>query len=336
MARVLVAISAVFLALWSTTTVVDAKKPANCPPDNQYTRYAVLIGNEKYDKNIGELKNPKMDIDALERVLKKAGFKVRKLPNLDYADLLAEPGRFKVCMDHAAPGAVGLFYYAGHGAARKEDNHGFLFPVSVKTLSKKKDWDNAVPLSSVLNVMRDVRDDIHVITIIDACRNELNLKQKSWEKPAGDRAAEPLVPAPDDKKPLMVVYSTKFGTTTPDDHDFAKYLSQEIDAARTANEKSQQNWKHVFESTTAKLRNLRTNLPVVDSPQWAAKVPVSANQQSPQQRQPIFVQGKKDRQALVISVESYDRNAAPFAGNHANGEKNCRGTERQGFHNNAI
>src|SRR5262252_7211160 len=80
-------------------------------------RIALLIGNRTYDASVGGLKNPHNDIAVVGEALAKQGFKV--LPLIRDARRSVILGGVRELVRHlntAGAGAIGFFYYSGHGA----------------------------------------------------------------------------------------------------------------------------------------------------------------------------------------------------------------------------
>ena len=85
-------------------------------------RVALVIGNAAY--KVGRLRNPVNDARAMTQALKKAGFDVDHRENLTHRQMFEATRDFG---DRLKPGAVALFYYAGHGLQVRDRN--YLIPV---------------------------------------------------------------------------------------------------------------------------------------------------------------------------------------------------------------
>jgi uncharacterized caspase-like protein len=79
-------------------------------------RLALLIGNQNYTRNVGPLKNPLADVALIETALTKLGFTVTVLKDASYRDMDMALKRHAAGLRRAGAGAVGFFYYSGHGA----------------------------------------------------------------------------------------------------------------------------------------------------------------------------------------------------------------------------
>ena len=107
LALILVAVFAAFAAA-APSARADTEK-----------RVALIIGNDDY-KSLPKLANAANDARAMDKALKAAGFETRLIVDGDRRQMghaIEELG------DKLASGAVGLFYYAGHGIQAGEHNY---------------------------------------------------------------------------------------------------------------------------------------------------------------------------------------------------------------------
>ncbi|MDP7158949.1 MAG: SUMF1/EgtB/PvdO family nonheme iron enzyme, partial [SAR324 cluster bacterium] len=127
-------------------------------------RHALVIGNSKYEQ-VGRLRNPVNDADAVTRTLAGLGFKVTTLKN---ADLRTMERTISAFGKKLRAGGVGLFFYAGHGM--QVDGENFLIPVDANPESESDLRYEAVQLGRMLNRMADAQNGMNIV-ILDACRN---------------------------------------------------------------------------------------------------------------------------------------------------------------------
>jgi uncharacterized caspase-like protein len=73
----------------------------------------------------------------------------------------------------AGPGAVGFFYYSGHGASDGSTN--YLIPVDVKTTEMGELWDQSLRLTEVTHKLKTEAGNATHFVVFDACRNTLKL-----------------------------------------------------------------------------------------------------------------------------------------------------------------
>jgi formylglycine-generating enzyme required for sulfatase activity len=135
--------------------------PAQADPER---RVALIIGNDAY-RNLPKLSNAANDARAMERELKAAGFETtvkldagrREMNNAinDFAGKLST-------------GAVGLFYYAGHGIQAKDRN--YLVPVDAQVETEADLEVEAIEGGKVMRSMEEARNRLNIV-ILDACRD---------------------------------------------------------------------------------------------------------------------------------------------------------------------
>jgi hypothetical protein len=88
-------------------------------------RIALLIGNEAYGSEIGRLANPHNDVGLLEQALKGLGFEVVTVGDAGLGALNRAVNAYARHLQAAGPGAIGFFYYSGHGASDGSTNTSF-------------------------------------------------------------------------------------------------------------------------------------------------------------------------------------------------------------------
>lgn len=133
-------------------------------------RYALVIGNANYPKNIGALKNPVNDATDFARELEISGFDVQLLTNATYGQMRAAMLRFKEKVDAGdRDKTVSLFYYAGHGVQRDDEN--YLVPVDAIVEFEDDIQRYCFPVQRmVLSNMERSNSRMNIV-ILDACRN---------------------------------------------------------------------------------------------------------------------------------------------------------------------
>jgi uncharacterized caspase-like protein len=186
-------------------------------------RIALLIGNRAYDASVGVLKNPHNDIALVGEALAKQGFEV--LPPITDARRSAILGAVRELvrrLNTAGAGAVGFFYYSGHGAAEKDTNVNYLIPVDAKDPGSSTFWDDSLKLDDVLKLLDAARSSAKFV-IFDACRNELQLPTKDTTKG--------LVPVAE-QQGMFIAYASAPGRTASDRGDksgpYARALAAEL------------------------------------------------------------------------------------------------------------
>ena len=140
------------LAQNASTTLLRARKEA------------LVIGNSKYRQS--PLKNPVNDAKGVAGELKKAGFGVTLGLEMTQAEMR---GAIRAYADSLAKSkAVGLFYFAGHGAQLAWRN--YLIPVDSDVVSLDELRDRGVDVNSLIEGIRRAGNPMNLI-ILDACRD---------------------------------------------------------------------------------------------------------------------------------------------------------------------
>ncbi len=127
-------------------------------------RHALVIGNSRYQSS--PLDNPANDAKAIAGELKAAGFDVTLLIDTGRDALLNAIEAYGKQL--AARRAVGLFYFAGHGAQLAWRN--YLLPVDAVIKSMDDVPARAVELNTLLQGLTRAKNPMNVI-VLDACRD---------------------------------------------------------------------------------------------------------------------------------------------------------------------
>jgi TPR repeat protein len=137
---------------------------AGTPLAHAEARVALVIGNGSYAAN--RLMNPRNDAGLMARALASTGFEVMTAMDAS-ADAMREAiSRFGNRLQE--PGAVALFYYAGHGVQIDGDN--YLIPLGAGIHSAEDVTEYGVPLQSVMRTMQRSSTRLNIV-ILDACRD---------------------------------------------------------------------------------------------------------------------------------------------------------------------
>lgn len=139
-------------------------------------RIALVIGNAQY--RTGPLLNPANDASAIAKNLAELGFECQLLLDAKLQDMSAAVQRYGELLTKQK--AVGLFYYAGHGAQLAWRN--YLVPVDANLRTLEDLPRQTLELNTLLQVLRQAANPMNVI-ILDACRDNpfgsgLPLEQK--------------------------------------------------------------------------------------------------------------------------------------------------------------
>src|SRR5262245_13322994 len=110
-------------------------------------RVALVVGNSAY-KHAGELANPKNDAADVAATLKRSGFRVIEVFDLDKAALERKVRDFALALSGAE---AGVFFYAGHGLQVAGQN--YLVPVDAELTTASALEFEMLPLERVHRIM---------------------------------------------------------------------------------------------------------------------------------------------------------------------------------------
>ncbi len=184
-------------------------------------RIALIIGNERYDGQMGELSNPVNDAILIGTTLRSLGFDVEIVRDGSQREMKEAVRRLGDRLQEAGDNATGLFYYAGHGVQSGGQN--FLIPVG-SVIDSESDLElEAVKADAILAQMEEAYVSTRIV-ILDACRN-MPLRRRSRSGARGLARME----TPNGS---FVAYSTSPGSTAADgggiNSPFAESLSEQM------------------------------------------------------------------------------------------------------------
>lgn len=191
-------------------------------------RLALLIGNSAYTANVGPLRNPHNDVDLLSASLLRIGFKVRVVKDAGYRKMDVAIRRYAARLRRAGPGAVGFFYYSGHGLANPETNVNYLIPIDVEDVRTEDVWFHSFEQNSLIERLNRRASQATHYVVFDACRNELQIASPGKKSLGSPKGFVPVANTPG----LLIAYSTAPGKTASDVGDgggpYATVLAQEL------------------------------------------------------------------------------------------------------------
>ena len=193
-------------ALWVVSLAACAAVPAAAQP-----RIALVVGNEKYGGGLETLNNAVDDAELIARELEDAGFDVEPVPDAGMDTLSAALARFTNRLKQAGPGAVGLFYYAGHGLQYQGTN--YLMPTDATVDDPADISRKGFDPVRVLWAMQDGGART-MIVILDACRQ--NHVSDSLRPVAEEGLTRFDRKGLDKKRSVVIVYSTGLGEPAAD------------------------------------------------------------------------------------------------------------------------
>jgi len=190
------------------------------------SRIALLIANQAYSKEIGQLTNPYNDAALLERTLKGLGFEVAVERDASLGALTRAVNAYARRVREAGPSAVGFFYYSGHGAADAGMN--YLIPTDVKTTETSELWDQSLRLTEITRKLKTEAANATHFVVFDACRNSLKLTKKGSRALAQSKGFVPVV----QESGMLIAYATAEGELASDvgveAGPYARVLAEEI------------------------------------------------------------------------------------------------------------
>lgn len=211
------ALAGVFLIVLATMSAAHAEQ-----------RLALLIGNQSYAAKVGPLQNPRQDVALIEASLKRLGFEVTVLTDADYRNMDVAVKRYVSSLRHAGPGAVGFFYYSGHGASNPETQINYLIPVDVANADDETVWFQSFAQNQLIDLFSTQAPDATQFVVFDACRKELNLSSGAVKGLGTDKGFVPVA----NTAGLLIAYATAPNRTASDAGDgggpYAKALADEL------------------------------------------------------------------------------------------------------------
>ncbi|MBL8550003.1 MAG: caspase family protein [Hyphomonadaceae bacterium] len=131
-------------------------------------RIALVIGNGAYRMPGWQLANPPRDAALIAERLRSLGFTVDLVTDAGRSAMEAAFQRHGERLKAAGPSAVGIFFYAGHGA--QEDGINYLIPVDADAQTADRLRYQSPALQFLFDDMAETGNAVNLV-ILDACRN---------------------------------------------------------------------------------------------------------------------------------------------------------------------
>ncbi|MCB9970398.1 MAG: caspase family protein [Hyphomonas sp.] len=188
-------------------------------------RFALVIGNAEYPAGVGRLEHTHEDADRIADALEEVGFHVTLLKDQDRTGMQAAVLKYQgELLDH--PGAIGFFYYSGHGVAAAVPGNGrrnFLVPARAPVTRAEQLPLLGYRLDEIIAALSATRAKA-LFVVSDACRSTLPV---SGSKGSGGEEDKGLVP--ESSVPgMLIAFATAENASAPDDGVFSSALSKEI------------------------------------------------------------------------------------------------------------
>jgi uncharacterized caspase-like protein len=196
-------------------------------PAGAEERFALLIGNQSYNANVGVLLNPRDDVDLIAAKLAGLGFTVKVFKDAGYKTMDIEINRHIDNVRRAGDGAISFIYYSGHGAAKPDTSVNYLIPVDAPNADDEDLWAYSLNLNEIIEALRTNAPGAKHYVVFDACRSELKLTRKN-RKGLTDKGFAPIAHT----QGVMIAFSTEPGKAASDTGTgggiYAKALADEI------------------------------------------------------------------------------------------------------------
>jgi len=156
----------IFTLLFTNTIFANDKALKRISMESE-ARVALIIGNNDYDSStLTKLHNPINDARAIRKILSQRNFEVIYIED---ASRRIMNKKLKLFYKKIRNGAVGFFYFSGHGL--EIDGENYLIPVDAK-IEEKDDVDtDSISVDSILKKMQKAGNRLN-IAVLDACRND--------------------------------------------------------------------------------------------------------------------------------------------------------------------
>lgn len=140
--------------------IAGAQRPLHATTEQ---RVALVIGNATYRE--GRLLNPVNDARAMADALESLGFVVIKRENMKSREIGSALREFR---SRLSPGAVAVFFYAGHGLQVRGVN--YLPAVDAEIEAEEDVANQSLDMTRVLELLDEAKTRINLV-FLDACRN---------------------------------------------------------------------------------------------------------------------------------------------------------------------
>ncbi|MBI2510190.1 MAG: caspase family protein, partial [Betaproteobacteria bacterium] len=180
-------------------------------------KVALVIGNSRYQQ--APLRNPVNDANGIAAALKSVGFSVTLGLELGRSEMRDAIRAYTGGL--ARSNAVGLFYFAGHGAQLAWRN--YMIPLDVEIGDIQELREQGVDVNSLIDGIRKAGNPMNII-ILDACRdNPFGSTRRLDQKGLSQLDAPPGT---------LLAYATAPGNTAADGEDahglYTEHLLRQI------------------------------------------------------------------------------------------------------------
>jgi hypothetical protein len=200
MVFILMVVLMLALTAQAGSRVKSRNAPTRSTSDDSAQRIALVIGNASYKKM--PLPNPVNDARDMAAKLEELGFEVIKYENLRTMEMGKALRKFR---ERIQPGAVAIFFYAGHGLQLKGVNY---LPTVDNEISGEDDVSvQSLDVNKIFALMEEAKSRLNLV-FLDACRN--NPYTRGFRSMEGGLAK---VTAPSG---TLISFATRPGSTASD------------------------------------------------------------------------------------------------------------------------
>ena len=168
-------------------------------------RVALVIANNQYSEEVGELANAVNDGRSVARELHLLDFDVTTVEDADKGRMEEELAGF---LGKLREGAIGFFYFAGHGVQIEGMN--YLLPVDAVAESPYRIKYSSISVNQIFDLFVEKKTRANVV-VLDCCRNN-PFEQRSVARSANVRSLGDVKEPPG----TLVAFSTASGTVAAD------------------------------------------------------------------------------------------------------------------------
>lgn len=168
-------------------------------------RFALVIGNGKYQSPSWVLDNPVKDARLVAASLEGLGFDVEIVEDATLKEMGQAFGRLRDKLKAGGPDATGFFYFAGHGMQSQGLN--YLIPTDISARDEADVWRQAPNLGLLLRDL-DAAGNATNFIVLDACRD--NPLPSATRSMSGGLAPAGKV------RGTLIAYATAPGSTAED------------------------------------------------------------------------------------------------------------------------
>lgn len=168
-------------------------------------RYALVIGNAKYQSTGWSLDNPENDARLVAAALAVQDFDVEIVVNASQKEMGQAFARLSKKLKAGGPDSTGFFYFAGHGIQSQGLN--YLIPTDMEARDESDVWRQAPNLGLLLRDLEAAGNATNFI-VLDACRNN--------PLPSATRSVSGGLAPAGKVRGTLIAYATSPGSTAED------------------------------------------------------------------------------------------------------------------------